>query len=108
MPEKFGKDKLQLKYTYFSIFRPALLLIPFWIGVGSGFWLLIRSFYHMELYLLPMAAGAYVLAWIMGFLAFFTPGGLGAREAVLVIWNGFRGIRELEEKEKTLPRIVEQ
>lgn len=85
MPEKFGKDKLQLQYTYFSIFGPLLLLIAFWIGVGGGFWLLIRSFYPMELYLLPMAAGAYVLAWIMGFLAFFTPGGLGAREAVLVL-----------------------
>lgn len=89
MPERFGKDKLQLKYTYVSIFRPVLLLIPFWIGVGGGFWLLIRSFYHMDLYLLPMAAGAYVLAWIMGFLAFFTPGGLGAREAVLVISLNF-------------------
>jgi uncharacterized membrane protein YbhN (UPF0104 family) len=85
MPEKFGKDKLQLKYAYFSIFRPVLLLLPFWAGVGGGFWLLIRSFYPMDLYLLPMAAGAYVLAWIMGFLAFFTPGGLGAREAVLVL-----------------------
>lgn len=85
MPKKFSKEKLQLKYSYFSVFRPALLLVPFWLGVGAGFWLLIRSFYSIDIYFLPLAAAAHILAWIMGLLVFFTPGGLGAREAVLVL-----------------------
>lgn len=85
MPARFDEEKLQLKYSYSSVLRPALLLIAFWLGVGAGFWLLVRGFYQMHVYLLPMAAGAYVLAWIMGFLVFFLPGGLGVREAVLVL-----------------------
>ena len=39
----------------------------------------------MDAFLLPLAIGTYVLAWIIGFLAFFTPGGLGVRETVLVL-----------------------
>jgi uncharacterized membrane protein YbhN (UPF0104 family) len=85
VPARFSEQELQLKYSYFSVLRPTLLMITFWLGVGGGLWLLVRSFYQMDLYLLPMAAGAYVLAWIMGFLAFFLPGGLGVREAVLVL-----------------------
>ncbi len=85
VPARFSGEKLQLKYSYSSVLRPALLLIAFWLGVGGGFWLLVRSFYQMYVYLLPMTAGAYVLAWIMGFLVFFLPGGLGVREAVLVL-----------------------
>jgi hypothetical protein len=85
MPARFSEEKLKLKYSYSSVLRPALLLITFWLGVGGGFWLLVRSFYQIDVYMLPMAAGAYVLAWIMGFLAFFLPGGLGVREAALVL-----------------------
>lgn len=85
MPARFSEEKLQLKYSYSSVLRPALLLITFWLGVGGGFWLLVRSFYQIDVYMMPMAAGAYVSAWIMGFLAFFLPGGLGVREAVLVL-----------------------
>ncbi len=71
MPARFSEEKLKLKYSYSSVLKPALLLITFWLGVGCGFWLLVRSFYQIDVHMLPMAAGAYVLAWIVGFLAFF-------------------------------------
>jgi hypothetical protein len=85
VPMKFSGQRLQLKYSYFSVVKPAMLLVCFWLGVGGSFWLLIGSIYYTDVSLLSMAVGAYVLAWIMGFLVFFTPGGLGAREAVLVL-----------------------
>jgi uncharacterized membrane protein YbhN (UPF0104 family) len=85
IPARFIDEKLQLEYSYSSVLRPVLLLITFWLGVGGGFWLLVSGFYHMHAHLLPMAAGTFVLAWIVGFLAFFLPGGLGVREAVLVL-----------------------
>ena len=34
---------------------------------------------------MPFVASALVLAWIVGFLAVFAPGGLGVRESVLVL-----------------------
>jgi len=85
IPAKISKDELQFDYSYFSLLKPALFLVFFWLGIGGGFWLLIRSFFYIDFRLLPMMVGAYILAWIVGFLAFFTPGGLGAREAVLVL-----------------------
>lgn len=85
IPAKMSKANLQFDYRYFSILKPASFLVFFWLGIGAGFWLLIRSFLEVDLYLLPITTGAYALAWIVGFLAFFTPGGLGAREAVLIL-----------------------
>jgi len=85
IPERISKDRLQFDYSYFSLLKPVLFLILFWLGIGVGFWLLVRSFFYVNLNLLPMAIGVYVLAWIVGFLAFFTPGGLGAREGTLIL-----------------------
>lgn len=85
IPARIRKDNLKFDYSYFSLLKPGLFLVFFWFGIGIGFWLLIRSFFYINPYLLPITTGAYVLAWIVGFLAFFTPGGLGAREAVLVL-----------------------
>jgi uncharacterized membrane protein YbhN (UPF0104 family) len=85
IPARINKDNLQFHYSYFSLLKPGLFLVFFWFGIGGGFWLLIRSFFYIDPYLFPITTGSYVLAWIVGFLAFFTPGGLGAREAVLVL-----------------------
>lgn len=89
IPEKISKDRLQFDYNYFSLLRPAILLVFFWLGIGVGFWLLLRSFFYISLNLMPMVIGIYVFAWIIGFLAFFTPGGLGAREGVLILVLNF-------------------
>lgn len=80
-----NRDKLKFDYNYFSLLRPAFFLVLFWLGMGLGFWLLIRTLFYIDVFLLPLAIGTYVLAWIIGFLAFFTPGGLGVRETVLVL-----------------------
>jgi glycosyltransferase 2 family protein len=61
-----------------------------WTCLGWGFyglhaWLLISSFDHgSTLHVLALSFGAYALAWSVGFLIIFFPGGLGPREAVLV------------------------
>ncbi|GAA3238931.1 hypothetical protein GCM10010468_74790 [Actinocorallia longicatena] len=62
----------------------AMLLAVLWTLAG---WALFGV--HMWL-LLPegspaLAAGAYALAYVVGFLVIFAPGGLGAREAALVL-----------------------
>jgi uncharacterized membrane protein YbhN (UPF0104 family) len=85
VPARINKNRALFNYSYVSVLKPALFLVFFWLGIGGGFWLLIRSFIYLDLHLLPVTTGIYILSWIIGFLAFFTPGGLGAREGVLVL-----------------------
>ncbi len=60
-----------------------------WALLGWGFfslhaWLLISSMTGAGLEVFPMAAGAFALAWSVGFILVPLPGGAGAREAALV------------------------
>jgi glycosyltransferase 2 family protein len=53
-------------------------------AVGVGFWLCARGLVATPAHDLPVYVGAYVVAWLIGFVAVYAPGGLGVREAVLV------------------------
>jgi hypothetical protein len=61
-----------------------------WALLGWGFfslhaWLLISSMTGAGLEVFPMAAGAFALAWSVGFILVPLPGGAGAREAAFVL-----------------------
>jgi uncharacterized membrane protein YbhN (UPF0104 family) len=53
-------------------------------AVGVGFWLCARGLMTIPAHDLPVYVGAYAVAWLVGFVAVYAPGGLGVREAVLV------------------------
>jgi uncharacterized membrane protein YbhN (UPF0104 family) len=55
-----------------------------WAPVGLGFWLTARALVVVPAHDLPLYVGAYAIAWLVGFVAVYAPGGLGVREAVLV------------------------
>jgi glycosyltransferase 2 family protein len=56
-----------------------------WCFYGLHAWLLIREFARGgDLRVIALSFGAYALAWAVGFLIIFVPGGIGAREAALV------------------------
>lgn len=57
--------------------------------MGLGFFYLINSLTYLSLQSLLPIIGIYVLAGILGFLAFFAPGGLGVREGTLVLFLQF-------------------
>ncbi len=59
------------------------LYIAMWLAQGVGVYLLIISFYPLTIDRLPIVIGGYALAWILGFLSFITPAGLGIREGIL-------------------------
>ncbi|GEM_PF-721159 len=63
-----------------------LLIYSFimWIITGIGFYLLLVSMDAGDIGILPAVYG-YAAAWTIGFLTFFAPAGLGAREAVLTL-----------------------
>jgi uncharacterized membrane protein YbhN (UPF0104 family) len=56
-----------------------------WCLWGVQLWLLVRTAGAHHGGLLPLSAGAYALAWAVGFVVIISPGGLGAREAALVV-----------------------
>jgi glycosyltransferase 2 family protein len=84
VPKRFKSEDLMFDFHYSALVRPSLCLVAFWMGIGIGFWLLIKSFIQIEPSLLPVTTGAFILSWIIGLMFFFLPAGLGARELGLV------------------------
>jgi hypothetical protein len=62
---------------------PAYVVI--WAITGFGFWLLAAAFVSADFADLPVYAGAFAAAWLVGLFAVYAPGGLGVREALLVL-----------------------
>jgi glycosyltransferase 2 family protein len=65
--------------------RALLWTLAGWAFYGGHAWLLVSEFAHgSRLHVVALSFGAYALAWSVGFVIVFIPGGIGAREAVLV------------------------
>lgn len=81
------------KKVNFSGFGLVLLeQIGIWVLFGLSFWLV---FPPQAGFLMPVI-GAFNLSWVAGYLAFFAPGGIGIREALLtVILGGFFASQEV-------------
>lgn len=67
--------------------RDMLLLLPgyglAWVAYGIGLYLLAWSLHPLPFAALPAIISIYAVSWIIGFLSFLTPSGLGVREGVL-------------------------
>jgi glycosyltransferase 2 family protein len=55
-----------------------------WLLFGVHAWLLVSEFGGRDGRTFALALGGYALAWAVGFLIIFIPGGIGAREVALV------------------------
>jgi hypothetical protein len=64
--------------------RATFLCVPMWLLLGASFWLCARGLVAVPLHDLAFYTGAFAIAWLVGLLAVYAPGGLGVREAVLV------------------------
>ena len=69
------RDSLELLITY--MFR--------WIVVGIGFFFLTKAVYPLAVSEAPYIVASFGLAWTIGFLVIFAPGGIGVREGILVL-----------------------
>ena len=54
-----------------------------WVIQGLAFFFLLNSIYALNFSYLPYIVSSYILAWMIGFIVIFTPGGLGIREGAL-------------------------
>ena len=67
-----------------AVGRAVLLMLLAWAAYGGATWVLVQRLDPGPAGL-PVAVGAYALAWVVGFLAVAAPAGVGAREAVVVV-----------------------
>lgn len=81
---KTGRAQFAWRYTYCEIvILVAAYMLPN-LCAGMALSLLVWGMSAVSLADLPLLFGAAALAWVIGYLSFFTPSGLGIREAVLV------------------------
>jgi len=55
-----------------------------WILAGTAFILLVQAVHPLSMGDWPFLAASFTLAWAVGFITVFAPGGIGVREVVLV------------------------
>jgi glycosyltransferase 2 family protein len=55
-----------------------------WLFYGAHAWFLISDFADKGVHTFALALGGYALAWAVGFLLVFFPGGIGPREVALI------------------------
>ena len=60
-------------------------ILAAWVAYGLQVWVIMRDLGATQVRALPIAIGAFALAWTVGFLVVIAPAGAGAREAVLVL-----------------------
>jgi uncharacterized membrane protein YbhN (UPF0104 family) len=57
-----------------------------WILMGMSFFLLVKAVDPaIDANLMPISIGVFPLSWLIGYLSFFSPGGIGVRESMIVV-----------------------
>jgi len=82
--QRLGRPALAWQYRY----RDLLLLLSAYYCVtltaGLALYIVLNGLTVVQVAHLPLVIGAAALAWVVGYLSFITPSGLGVREAILV------------------------
>lgn len=78
------RPPLERRITMQGMVRSVAWSLLGWAFFGVQAWLLVADVASRGLPVLPLAAGAYALAWSVGFLLIPFPGGAGPRELALI------------------------
>jgi hypothetical protein len=78
-------EPLTAKLSYAHSLCILAIFLLGWAAQGLGFFFLACSLYPVRVSQFPVLCGAYVTAWIVGFVAVFAPGGVGVREGSLAV-----------------------
>lgn len=90
-PSSFRQAMAQLAEIPLAVRLRSLLLTTLgyaamWLVMGASFYaLVVATNPHLDWSLLKMAIGVSTLSWLAGFLSPFSPGGVGVREAAIVL-----------------------
>ncbi|MFN2624855.1 MAG: lysylphosphatidylglycerol synthase domain-containing protein [Mycobacteriales bacterium] len=82
------REPLDQPLTYAGLLRAAAWALAMWLCYGGQLYLLLRDLDASGARLVPLAVGAFALAWVVGFLFVIAPAGAGVREGTLVVALG--------------------
>ena len=85
----FFKKDIKLDIKPWGLFKALCFFLVSAVIQGGAFFLLVRSFYFVDISFLPDIIGIYNGSWAVGFLSFVAPGGLGIREGALTVLSKF-------------------
>lgn len=81
----FGYQEYDIRMSAKTLSKILVIDLFFWLVTGFGFFLLVTSVQPIPLGNWLSVGSSYSMAWVIGFLAFLVPGGLGIREGVLAL-----------------------
>lgn len=79
-------ENMGIKFGYTTILKLLIVYLINWFLLGVAFVLFISSFVSFPPSQYIYVMGILALAWLVGFLSFLTPAGLGVREGVMVLF----------------------
>ncbi len=79
------RETVSLGFTVGKAARIVWWYFISWLMFGAAFWLFVIAVTGNRTLNPFFLAGAYAVAYVLGFLAFFVPGGLGVREGLLSV-----------------------
>jgi len=83
-----GRPTIRLELRYGQVLSLFGLHVVARVGVGVGFFFFARAFYPFGWEDLPALVGTFAGAWVVGFVVFFIPLGLGVREGIMTALLG--------------------
>ncbi len=83
------RDTALLPLTYRQVLTLALWHFLVRLLIGLAFYLFAAALTPLDWSLMPVVAGIFVAAWVMGFVVIIAPQGLGVREGVMVLLLSF-------------------
>jgi len=86
---KVGREPVKLDLRSGDMAFFALGHVGCWAVYSVAFYLFVYSVQPVPLTDLPALGASYIAAWVIGFLSFLTPSGLGIREGLLAYFLGF-------------------
>ncbi|MFH0793049.1 MAG: lysylphosphatidylglycerol synthase domain-containing protein [bacterium] len=87
---KLGKEKWLQDVPEYNLGRKSILMIllyffAVWVISGVAFYYFVNSVHPLSLGAMPACILISALSWVISFLAFVTPGGLGVKESVTTL-----------------------
>jgi uncharacterized membrane protein YbhN (UPF0104 family) len=80
----FKKEELDCKIAYGKVIEFLFLYLFDWLIFGFAFFLFAKAFSPIPIDKIIYISGAFAVSTFAGFMAFFLPAGLGAREGMLI------------------------
>jgi glycosyltransferase 2 family protein len=79
------KESTDCRISYFKVIQFLFLYLLVWLLFGIAFFLFIRAFTPIEFDKIIYISGVFAVSTFAGFMAFFLPAGLGAREGMIIL-----------------------